>query len=351
MVKTLLKSGARPTSRTAAGGLTPLHIAAWNGDLAMTRLLLVNGADENAQFAKGSTPLYAAVDSGCAEVVKALLAAGANVAFRFEDVDVSSLHIAAHLGRVNILSVLIEHGVDVDSMNYCGGISALHSATAANQVRAIDALVDGGATVSIRKADGTTPLHLAANQTNRETVLALLKRGSGADVNSRLSTTGETPLHLAAGRCGKEGAAEVVDLLLRHGADETLGDSNNRLAADKVGSSTEGSGRVFADLERALELLNNAPIDRIWRRRGYLVMCRAHPNRLRRLKGIHRPRAATNPTSPSRPRSKRKAARSRQIPPGDGTEVEKPHGDWKIAAAGVLRLTEEDIFRTVIGFL
>ena len=53
----LLKAGADVNSRDNLGG-TPLHSAAWNGNVELATLLLENGAAVDAKHAEGgSTPL------------------------------------------------------------------------------------------------------------------------------------------------------------------------------------------------------------------------------------------------------------------------------------------------------
>lgn len=52
-------------------------------------------------------------------------------------------------------------------------------------------------------------------------------------------------------------------------------------AADLVRLRTgEEEDRLAEDVERVHELLVNAPAVRAWRRRGYPVLCRAHPDRV-----------------------------------------------------------------------
>lgn len=65
---------------------------------------------------------------------------------------------------------------------------------------------------------------------------------------------------------------EVVDALLRWGADETIVGKDGKTAADIARS------RRMVD-ERIVQLLVNAPIDRRWRRRGLTVMCVARIGR------------------------------------------------------------------------
>src|SRR5215203_7088265 len=61
-----------------ANGTTALHTAVWAGDLATTDLLLRNGARVSAANAFGVTPVYIAAEQGNAAVLRRLLDAGAD---------------------------------------------------------------------------------------------------------------------------------------------------------------------------------------------------------------------------------------------------------------------------------
>lgn len=65
----------------------------------------------------------------------------------------------------------------------------------------------------------------------------------------------------------------MVDSLLRSGADEILLNTEGKSAADLIGRWVKIQDRVADEIERVLYLLANAPADRAWRRRGYLVLC------------------------------------------------------------------------------
>lgn len=104
----------------------------------------------------------------------------------------------------------------------------------------------------------------------------------------------------------------------------------------------------------------NAPADRAWRRRGYLALCRAHPDRVKL-----RPEAAAGPRAgsgaASRLRSGAKLARLGAPSGGGGgggaaataggTANRRGCGDWTDVMARVLRLQEEEIFRAIVGYL
>lgn len=103
---------------------------------------------------------------------------------------------------------------------------------------------------------------------NTGTTVVLLRNGAEVDAKD---ANGLTPLHLACKASVKQRLmVQVVDLLLRRGADETVTDTDKKgcAAVDLIESSAGPSGCLR-------RLLTNAPADRAWRRRGTLVLCRA----------------------------------------------------------------------------
>ena len=67
IVRLLLEAGADPNAKSHEGG-TPMHSAAFTGDLEIAELLLAYGADPNATDPKGHTPLDVARDRRNVEV-------------------------------------------------------------------------------------------------------------------------------------------------------------------------------------------------------------------------------------------------------------------------------------------
>jgi len=60
VAEVLLDKGADPDLAEESSGCTPLHAAVELGDLPLVRLLLVHGADPEAQTAGGATPMVLA---------------------------------------------------------------------------------------------------------------------------------------------------------------------------------------------------------------------------------------------------------------------------------------------------
>ena len=307
VVSDLLEMGVFIDARVS-DGRTPLHAAAKVGETEVVRLLLLKGADKDAKDNELQTPLFLAVLYGHVPAALALVAAGADVSLRYGS-NASVVHWAAR-GDVDIIRAAIERGADVDAAD-AAQKTPLHWAALENQAEAIDVLVEAGASIEARNGDGCTPLNLAADKPSLEAILALLKHG--VDVNAQ-DNYQRTPLYWAAYNAGPQqpGAAEAVDLLLRSGADETIPNEQALTAADVVGMNVVQEDDMIEDVQRVRELLANAPADRAWRRRGYPVLCRTHPDRMRQVR--------------------------------DG-------GDWAVAMERVLALQEEGIFRTIVGYL
>jgi len=72
IVRLLIDRGAPVDGRGSPAGHTPLHEAAYNGDVALLRLLLGRGADRSVRTAEGDTPLDLATKNKRAEVVRLL---------------------------------------------------------------------------------------------------------------------------------------------------------------------------------------------------------------------------------------------------------------------------------------
>ena len=94
----------------------------------------------------------------------------------------TALHVAAKIGNVPIIKLLLEHGADIKIKN-SHGFTALYVAAVANNIDAMHALFEdpSGAVMDIDSPDlgGMSPLIAACcNNCYPETVLCLLKNGA-----------------------------------------------------------------------------------------------------------------------------------------------------------------------------
>ncbi|CAN0518337.1 unnamed protein product, partial [Ectocarpus sp. 12 AP-2014] len=264
LARELVIAGADLEAKDSDGD-TPLHLAAGDGNDTFIRTLVRRGVCVSVPNNKGEHPLHVAVEREHVAVTEALLKAGAAPNSRYGETNkFSPLYLAR--SNAGMTKLLLGFGADVKSVDYLG-YTALHWATFDGIPEVVHALVEVGADVEARCSTvlrGSTPLHVAANSGNLDTMLALLQKGVNANAPN---DDGQDPLHLVC-KFPSPSSAAVADLLLRWGADETATDNDGNTPADFIQSSDESNGR----LQR---LLANAPADRAWRRRGMVVMLRA----------------------------------------------------------------------------
>ncbi|OGM46334.1 ankyrin repeat-containing protein [Aspergillus bombycis] len=185
---------------------TPIMLAAVCGHKEIVELLVHHGADINREVGV-CTPVLGAIAHAHADVVEYLLITGA-------DLDVilqgfwwyNPLELAAHEGHVEVVNVLLRHGVDPNKS------SPLALAAAMGRVEAARALLEGGASIEERSTNNHMDAFFNAVDRNEATIVGLLI-DYGASLERR-DDDDMTPLAFAA-RWKSVKAAEV---LLHHGA-------------------------------------------------------------------------------------------------------------------------------------
>lgn len=136
-LRSLLDDDPAAVSALAGDGFSPLHLAAWFGQVGAAELLLARGAD-----------VERVADNGT---------------------DLRPLHSAAAGGHEVIVHLLLDRGADIESAQG-GGVRAIHSAAHRDDLAMVRLLVERGADPSAATDDGRT----AADLTTEAAVLALL---------------------------------------------------------------------------------------------------------------------------------------------------------------------------------
>ncbi|RYP51033.1 hypothetical protein DL768_003533 [Monosporascus sp. mg162] len=195
---------------------TPLSYAAWNGHLAIVRLLVKKGARADSKDKIGGTPVSYALCTGQQDIVHKLVK-GAR-ADSVDEIRRELLLAAAERGHEPIVKRLLENGAAMQVVDSKGRTPLWWAAGNGHQA-VVQLLVDKGADVEAKDTDGKTPLWWAVRNGHEAVVQLLVDKG--ADVEAK-DTYGRTPLWWAA----RNGHKAVVKLLVDKGADVEAKDTD-----------------------------------------------------------------------------------------------------------------------------
>ena len=197
--------------------------AAQQGDEAMVRAALEQGADVNVAQGDGMTALHWAGLRDDADVARMLLAAGADVNATTRLNGHTPLLLAAEEGHAVVLTPLLQAGADVNART-ANGTSALMFAAGAGNLEAVNTLLTDGADANASEfVMGLTPAAFAAAAGRATVVLALAKHG--ADVNAPTKVIDVANLNMDEAGAAFEGGAAVRDDTVR---DDTVRDDTVR---------------------------------------------------------------------------------------------------------------------------
>ncbi len=225
----LLTAGASLAARDRLGAM-PLAHAAQAGQRAVVELFLAQGAAIDARDLDGSTALYKAAQAERPATVALLLAKGANPNLPGHS-GVTALAAAAFAGNDRIVEALLARGSDPDAVDATGKAPITYAA-ARGFVDVVRRLIDAGVDPKRRYGNDLTALMWAAGHEDgvgaaaaQSVVDLLLDHGAPLDASD---DRGRTALMNAA----ELGYPEMVDRLLRAGADRTLRDKSGKAALD-----------------------------------------------------------------------------------------------------------------------
>ncbi len=289
---------------------TPLHHAAYWGEISVVKLLIDKGANVDAKAKQGSTPLMVALENGKTEVAKMLIEYNADIeavkndgysplhaAVYYPDIveilvneglDVNvktnqgdtpldlanasgltdsaiilrenggvtsgnreiDIHDAAGKGDIEGVQQAINNGVDVNAVSEEFPRTPLQYAVQSQVTDLVNLLIKAGAKVNTKDENGRTPLHLAAEGQNGDIVLVLLKNSANVNEPDNL---GLTPLHMAP-------EVGITKLLIENGANVNARSVHGDTPSDFYRGNTEVSKLLRENGGKTSEELDGKPL-------------------------------------------------------------------------------------------
>ncbi|MEJ2702294.1 MAG: ankyrin repeat domain-containing protein [Sedimentisphaerales bacterium] len=190
--------------------VSPVHLAAYTGDLAAVRECVEGKTTTNAMDEGDLTLLHAAASGGQTEVADYLIRKGSQVNV-YDKKKQTPLFCAASLGHKDIVELLITKGAVLNPQREPDCWTPLYTAVDAGHKDVVELLADAGGNVNVRAITGDTPLHSAARAGHKAIIELLIAKG--ADVNVK-NVAGQTPSDLALAR----NRPAIAKLLIEKGA-------------------------------------------------------------------------------------------------------------------------------------
>ena len=197
VVRKLLELNVEVNSRDKNGS-TPLHhalkLAFEGGNDNIAWLLLDHGSDAHVCNNLGKTPLHLAAENGYLELTRKLLQLNVEVNSRDKN-GATPLLFASGNGHMGVSQLLLDHNADVHVRD-CHGNTPLHRAASNCRLEVARILLKHNAEVDARDSSGSTPLHAVAaglrgrRQGKKDFVQLLLDHGADAQA---CNLSGQTP--------------------------------------------------------------------------------------------------------------------------------------------------------------
>ncbi|CRG83432.1 Ankyrin-1 [Talaromyces islandicus] len=229
LVKTMLKS---PDATKPEVLTTAIEIAISNGNVELIQLFAESGASSvNA--------LHLAALSGRLTMRPLLLQAW-DACGQGEE-DLNSLHFACKSGHVEMVSELLQHGVDINAKTRETGSTPLHVACQYGHCQTILHLLERGADINATDKNGRTPLHVATLWQQSLAVCALLEHSLTEGIAIDLVAVDihkATALHLAA----SEGRLDILEHIIKHLEDKDKDTDSDEITVQGLLSIKDSHG-------------------------------------------------------------------------------------------------------------
>ncbi len=215
-------------------GWTPLHLAAWNNQVLLVNLLLLNGAKDSilnedgkkpsdlakqkkldelaTQIQSGTTNLVELYNAGLVSVVDEQVKNAPQKSVSSKDSkERTLLHVATTQNDIPFIKMLIENGADVNATDAEGRTALMYCIELALYEKLLKLLIQKS-NVNTKDHYGNTALHYGAAKEDTTLLKILLKRGADPNLCNHDDFT---PFETA---CSKTGDTDIMKLFLVNGA-------------------------------------------------------------------------------------------------------------------------------------
>lgn len=235
----------------AHGDAVSLFSAVHSGNIEGIILAVESGIDVNAQDDRGATPLHIAAFRGEVEIAEYLLSEGADPTITNLD-GLTALQTAEYV-RHAMMVIILGQASGIDSVMLPDAESTIWDAAREGNLTALEFHLSDDLDVNTRldlkedPAFGGSALHIAIMEFANEAVLYLIERGANVNLPAANDQKG-TPLHWAVKAANDDG----VRMLLDAGADRTLPDVNGKLPLDILEKAPQEAEDEIANIRALL---------------------------------------------------------------------------------------------------
>lgn len=205
-----------------------------------------NSIDINELDGQGYTLLHQSIYEENPDIINCLIELETDINKR-DDAGFSPLELACMIGNLDIVKILIDHNCDLNKNKHV--YNALHIAAAMGRHEIVDFLLQIGMDVNDVDDSGYTPLHWATQEGKLDVVELLVRKKANLEAKDN---NGFAPIHIAA----SEGHIEIMKLFINNNVDVNI-------KCDGDGHSTAlHKACSYNNIEIAkLLIMNNANLD------------------------------------------------------------------------------------------
>jgi ankyrin repeat protein len=186
-----------------------LCVACCEGEVGRARQILLSGVDVNWQ-SQGFKPAYVACQNGRTECLSLLINHGAQLD-KAHNTGTTPAIIACENGHTECLSLLINHGTQLDKANN-GGFTPAYIVCQNGRTECLSLLINHGTQLDKATNESATPAYIACQFGHTECLSLLINHGTQLD---KADNEGVSPAYIAC----QNGHTECLSLLVNHGVD------------------------------------------------------------------------------------------------------------------------------------